>query len=150
MCYLYTHWSTVKLSVACPLDRTESFPSPTPARAILDGKLTSTSLPQFFLNEEFFHWFFYLDCYFSDKVGIEVGAGWSQKPLVSLSVNCASGVIDLIGTVASLFFTVSRSTDCELSHGSWDHRTWSLVAVDQGPRQGPQQHQGLRHYYDLR
>ena len=33
LCYLYIHWSMVKLSMACSLNRTESFHSHTPNRS---------------------------------------------------------------------------------------------------------------------
>lgn len=42
--YLYTHWSMVKLLVACPLKKTESFLTPTHTEAINCGELTSASV----------------------------------------------------------------------------------------------------------
>lgn len=47
VCYPYTHWSTVKLWVACPLSRTESFPSHTPTWILQCGEPALTSISCF-------------------------------------------------------------------------------------------------------
>lgn len=63
----------------------------------------------------------YLSCYlFFER---EWGYGLSQKPFISLPLNCAFGVIDDTANVASLLSVVSGNIDDGPSHRFWQqHR----------------------------
>lgn len=118
----------VKLSVACSLDRPESFLSHTPAkrhqlqRAILQHP--HSALSEFSLMASC------LSC--SGFEGRVWGVGVVTKPAMSLFLVCASAAIDTTAKVASFPLPVSRSTDHGLPHGSqWQQRpqTWPSAAV---------------------
>lgn len=100
----------VKVQVANPLQKTGSFSTETPIRTIIGENYTLESLSQF-LRAVF-------DGFLSRLLwGRLGGVGLSQKSSKSRFLNCESPVIKTIAKVASLTFTVSRSTYNKLPHG---------------------------------
>ena len=97
----------VKLSVSCPLKRTESFPSHSSIRSHQLWRATLQYLCQTFSSLGF------LSRLLHFGVGDVAGKlGLSPKPpSMSLTLNCASAVTDITAKVASLLSTVSESTD---------------------------------------
>lgn len=115
MRYLYTQWSVVKLWVACPLSRTESFPSHTPTRILQCGKPASTSISHFIrvlFNSSS------LGCCPLWVVGVEVGEVGVVTEVFHI---CPSQLHlqSLISLQISLLFTVGRNTGHRLLQDFW-------------------------------
>jgi hypothetical protein len=122
----YTHWSMVKLPVAIPLKKIESFPTlHTYRKASTVKNYTSASASQFVRVDSngFLSRLFLWD------------TGMIQKLSVSLILNWESVVIDPTSKEASLPFAVNGSMDHGIPHGFWWQHLWSC-SMDHRPQHG--------------
>lgn len=109
LCCLYIHWSMVKLSVVSP------FPTCTPAE---NHWLCRVTL------QHPFHNFSELSsmAFLSRMLLWGSGEGLSQKPSVSLFLNCEPAIINTMAKVTSLLFYSQQ--ECR----SWTYK-WSLASA---------------------
>lgn len=146
LCYLYPHQSTVKLSVACPLKKTESFPSCCPPEAVNCTQPHSISTT---LSKSSLCWLPVSAVTFW-RYG--EGAGrLSQKPSMSPPLTTVA-----INITAKLFYFLSlvcRSTHRGPPRGFWLHHgpwTQPLAAVGPQTQTMPRGSQDHGHQYGFR
>lgn len=84
LCYLYTHWSMAKFSVAWPWKRPESSPPTSKAIICIELHFNIYITPL----KGSLQWIPVLDHYFGDR-------GYHKNPSMSLCLSCTSAVINI-------------------------------------------------------